>query len=53
MAQEGWAKAIADALRRNGIRIYATVPDFIVSQVLEHLWADDECKAITATRGRG
>jgi len=50
MAQEGWAKAIADALRRNGIRTYATVPDFIVSQVLEHLWADDECKVITATR---
>ena len=50
MAQEGWSKAIADALRRNGIHTYATVPDFIVSHVLEHLWADDECKVITVTR---
>jgi sulfopyruvate decarboxylase subunit alpha len=50
MAQEGWAKAIADALRRNGIHTFATVPDFIVSQVLDHLWADDECKVITVTR---
>ena len=50
MAQEGWSKAIADALRRNGIRTFATVPDFIVSHVLEHLWADDECKVVTVTR---
>jgi sulfopyruvate decarboxylase alpha subunit len=50
MAQAGWSKVIADALRRNGIRTYATVPDFIVSQVLEHLWADDSCRVITATR---
>jgi len=50
MAQEGWSKAIADALRRNDIRTYATVPDFIVSNILEHLWADDECKVITVTR---
>lgn len=50
MAQAGWSKAVADALRRNGIRTFATVPDFIVSQVLEHLWADPECRVITATR---
>ena len=50
MAQEGWSKAIADALRRNDIRTYATVPDFIVSNILEHLWTDDECKVITVTR---
>lgn len=50
MAQAGWSKAVADALRRNGIQTYATVPDFIVSQVLEHLGADPECKVITVTR---
>jgi sulfopyruvate decarboxylase alpha subunit len=50
MAKEGWSKVVADALRRNGIRTFATVPDFIVSQVLEHLWADPECRVITATR---
>jgi sulfopyruvate decarboxylase alpha subunit len=50
MAQAGWSKSVADALRRNGIRTFATVPDFIVSQVLEHLWADPECRVITATR---
>jgi sulfopyruvate decarboxylase alpha subunit len=50
MAQLGWSKSVADALRRNGIRTFATVPDFIVSQVLEHLWADPECRVITATR---
>lgn len=50
MSQEGWSKAIADTLRRNDIRTFATVPDFIVSQVLEHLWADDECKVVTVTR---
>jgi sulfopyruvate decarboxylase alpha subunit len=50
MAQAGWSKVVADALRRNGIRTFATVPDFIVSQVLEHLWADPECRVITATR---
>jgi sulfopyruvate decarboxylase alpha subunit len=50
MAQAGWSKAVADALRRNGIRTFATVPDFIVSQVLDHLWADPECRVITATR---
>jgi sulfopyruvate decarboxylase alpha subunit len=50
MAQAGWSKSVADALRRNGIRTFATVPDFIVSQVLDHLWADSECRVITATR---
>jgi len=50
VAQEGWSKAVADALRRNGIHTYATVPDFIVSQVLEHLWADEDCKVVTVTR---
>jgi sulfopyruvate decarboxylase subunit alpha len=50
MAQQGWSKAVADALRRNGIRMFVTVPDFIVSQVLDHLWADPECRVITATR---
>jgi sulfopyruvate decarboxylase subunit alpha len=50
MAHEGWSKAVADALRRNGIRTYATVPDFIVSQVLEHLWSDTECRVVTVTR---
>jgi sulfopyruvate decarboxylase alpha subunit len=50
LAIEGWHKAIADALRRNDIHTYATVPDFIVSQVLEHLWADDACKVVTVTR---
>jgi sulfopyruvate decarboxylase alpha subunit len=50
MAQAGWSKSVADALRRNGIRTFATVPDFIVSQVLEHLWADPECRVITTTR---
>ena len=50
MAQEGWSKAIADALRRNDIHTYATVPDFIVSNVLDHLLADEECNVITVTR---
>ena len=41
---------MADALRRNGIDLFATVPDYIVSQVLEHLWADDGCRVVTSTR---
>jgi sulfopyruvate decarboxylase alpha subunit len=41
---------VADALRRNGIRTFATVPDYIVSHVLEHLWADGECRVVTVTR---
>jgi sulfopyruvate decarboxylase alpha subunit len=50
MASAGWSECIADALRRNGIRMYATVPDFIVGQVLEHLWRDEECTVVTAAR---
>jgi len=30
--------------------LFATVPDYIVSQVLEHLWADPACSVVTATR---
>jgi sulfopyruvate decarboxylase alpha subunit len=45
-----WGKHVADVLRRNGIRLFATVPDYIVSQVLEHLWADPECRVVTACR---
>jgi sulfopyruvate decarboxylase alpha subunit len=41
---------VADVLRRNGIRLFTTVPDYIVSHVLEHLWADPECTVVTATR---
>jgi sulfopyruvate decarboxylase alpha subunit len=50
MSEAGWHKHIADALRRSDIRTFATVPDFIVSQVLEHLWADEGCRVVTATR---
>jgi len=45
-----WAKHLADVLRRNGIHFFATVPDYIVSHVLEHLWADPTCRVVTATR---
>src|SRR5262249_3249806 len=41
---------VADALRRNDIRLFTTVPDYIVSHVLEHLWADPACTVVTATR---
>src|SRR5262249_57982555 len=44
------SKHLADVLRRNDIRTLATVPDYIVSHVLEHLWADPECKVVTVTR---
>lgn len=50
MADQSWAKHVADVLRRNDIRLYATVPDFIVSHVLDELWADPECRVITTTR---
>ena len=50
MAQAGWHRHIADALRRNGINMFGTVPDFIVSQVLEHLWADETCHVVTSSR---
>jgi sulfopyruvate decarboxylase alpha subunit len=45
-----WSKHMADVLRRNGIHFFTTVPDYIVSQVLEHLWADPFCRVVTATR---
>jgi sulfopyruvate decarboxylase alpha subunit len=48
--QVPWAWQIADILKRNDIRLFATVPDSIVSQVLEHLWPDEQCKVITAAR---
>ncbi len=50
MADPSWSKHVADVLRRNGIRLFATVPDYIVTQVLEHLWADPECRVVTVTR---
>jgi sulfopyruvate decarboxylase alpha subunit len=50
MSEASWSKHMADVLRRNGIRLFATVPDYIVSQVLEHLWADSTCTVVTATR---
>ncbi|HET8531061.1 MAG TPA: thiamine pyrophosphate-binding protein [Methylomirabilota bacterium] len=50
MTDQSWAKHVADVLRRNDIRLYATVPDFIVSHVLDELWADPECRVITTTR---
>src|SRR2546425_5377086 len=45
-----WSKHVADVLRRNGIRMFATVPDSIVTQVLEHLGADAACRVVTVTR---
>lgn len=50
MANPTWSKHVADVLRRNDIRMFATVPDYVVSQVLEHLWADPSCTVVTATR---
>jgi sulfopyruvate decarboxylase alpha subunit len=50
MADPSWSKHMADVLRRNGIRLFATVPDYIVSHVLEHLWADRTCRVVTACR---
>ena len=50
MADPSWGKHVADVLRRNGIKLFTTVPDYIVSHVLEHLWADPECAVVTATR---
>ena len=35
MADPSWAKRLADILRRNDIHLFATVPDYIVCQVLE------------------
>ena len=45
-----WSRHMADVLRRNGIRFFATVPDYIVGQVLDHLWSDEGCSVVTATR---
>jgi sulfopyruvate decarboxylase alpha subunit len=50
MADESWGQHMADCLRRNGIRLYATVPDSIVSQVLKPLWADEACTVVTVSR---
>jgi sulfopyruvate decarboxylase alpha subunit len=50
MSEQSWAKHVADVLRRNDIRLYATVPDYIVSHVLDVLWADPECRVVTTTR---
>lgn len=50
MVDPSWSKHVADVLRRNGIRLFTTVPDYIVSHVLEHLWADPGCRVVTASR---
>jgi sulfopyruvate decarboxylase alpha subunit len=50
MNDGSWSRHVADILRRNGIRTFATVPDSIVGQVLDHLWADEECTVVTACR---
>ena len=50
MADASWSKHMADVLRRNGIRLFTTVPDYIVTQVLEHLWGDSECRVVTVCR---
>jgi sulfopyruvate decarboxylase alpha subunit len=47
---ESWSVHVADGLRRNGISMFAAVPDYIVSQVLEHLWQDERCTVVTAAR---
>jgi sulfopyruvate decarboxylase subunit alpha len=50
MPEPSWGKHVADILRRNGIRTFATVPDYIVSQVLTELESDPQCRVITVTR---
>jgi sulfopyruvate decarboxylase alpha subunit len=50
MADESWGQHMAEALRRNGIRLYATVPDSIVSQVLRPLYAAEDCTVVTVSR---
>ncbi len=47
---EDWGRHVAEILWRNDIHHFATVPDYIVSHVLEHLWADPESTVVTATR---
>ncbi len=53
MADQSWSKRVADGLRRNDMRTFATVPDCIVTHVLEHLWADPACRVVTVTREEG
>lgn len=50
MADQSWSKHVADVLRRNDTRTFATVPDHIVTHALEHLWADPACRVVTVTR---
>jgi sulfopyruvate decarboxylase alpha subunit len=50
MADSSWGKHVADVLRRNDIRLFTTVPDYIVTNVLEHLWQDPECRVVTVSR---
>jgi len=50
MTTEGWGRHVAEALTRNDVRMFATVPDYIVTQVLEHLWPDETCQVVTVTR---
>lgn len=50
MADPSWPKHVTDALRRNGIRLFATVPDDIVGQALEPLQADPGCTVVTTCR---
>jgi sulfopyruvate decarboxylase alpha subunit len=45
-----WARHVADVLTRNDIRLFATVPDFIISQVLQHLQSDPQCRVVSVTR---
>ena len=50
MSDAPWSKHVADVLRRNDISLFATVPDYIVTQVLDHLYADESCQVVTACR---
>jgi sulfopyruvate decarboxylase alpha subunit len=50
MTDPSWSKHVADVLRRNDIRLFTTVPDYIVTQVLDHLWDDPECRVVTVCR---
>jgi sulfopyruvate decarboxylase alpha subunit len=45
-----WPRHVADILRRNNIDLYTTLPDYIVGQVLDHLWADEDGRVVTACR---
>jgi sulfopyruvate decarboxylase alpha subunit len=50
MSDDNWGKHMADALTRNGIHLFATVPDSIVQHVLLPLYADPSCNVITSSR---